>query len=58
MSRGSQAVPRLRQLTPPASLLLVAAAGGWAGVVLVARHMGSMPGTWAWAPVRSPQSGR
>ena len=45
MSRGSQAVPSLRQLTPPASLLLVAAAGAWAGVVLVARHMGSMPGT-------------
>ena len=45
MSRGSQAVPSLRQLTPPASLLLVAAAGAWVGVVLVARHMGSMPGT-------------
>jgi predicted metal-binding membrane protein len=45
MSRMSQAVPSLRQLTPPASLLLVAAAGAWAGVVLVARHMGSMPGT-------------
>ena len=44
MSRGSQAVPRLRQLTP-ASLLLVAAAGAWVGVMLVARHMGSMPGT-------------
>ena len=45
MSRVSQAVPSLRQLTPPASLLLVAAAGAWVGVVLVARHMGSMPGT-------------
>ena len=45
MSRMSQAVPSLRQLTPPASLLLVAAAGAWVGVVLVARHMGSMPGT-------------
>ena len=45
MSRMSQAVPSLRQLTPPAPLLLVAAAGAWAGVVLVARDMGSMPGT-------------
>jgi predicted metal-binding membrane protein len=45
MSRVSQAVPSLRQLTPPASLLLVAAAGAWVGVVLVARDMGSMPGT-------------
>jgi len=35
----------LRQLTPPASLLLVAAAGAWVGVVVVARDMGSMPGT-------------
>jgi predicted metal-binding membrane protein len=35
----------LRQLTPPASLLLVAAAGAWVGVIVVARHMGSMPGT-------------
>jgi hypothetical protein len=34
MSRVSQAVPSLRQLTPPAWLLLVAAAGAWAGVVL------------------------
>ncbi len=45
MSRVSQAVPSLRQLTPPASLLLVAAAGAWVGVVLLARDMGSMPGT-------------
>jgi predicted metal-binding membrane protein len=37
--------PSLRQLTPPASLLLVAAAGAWVGVIVVARHMGSMPGT-------------
>jgi predicted metal-binding membrane protein len=35
----------LRQLTLPASLLLVVAAGAWAGVVLVARDMGSMPGS-------------
>ena len=41
----SSTAPSLRQLTPLASLLLVAAAGGWAGVVVVARHMGSMPGT-------------
>ncbi len=34
-----------RQLTPPASLLLVAAASAWVGVVAVARDMGSMPGT-------------
>ena len=39
------AAPSLRQLTPSASLLLVAAAGAWAGVVVVARDMGSMPGT-------------
>ena len=42
---ASPAAPSLRQLTPPASLLLVAAAGAWVGVVLVARDMGSMPGT-------------
>jgi predicted metal-binding membrane protein len=41
----SSTAPSLRQLTPPASLLLVAAAGAWVGVVVVARHMGSMPGT-------------
>jgi len=40
---GQPAAPSLRQLTPPASLLLVAAAGAWAGVVLVARDMGAMP---------------
>ncbi len=38
-------MPSLRHLTPAASLLLVAAAGAWVGVVLVARDMGSMPGT-------------
>jgi predicted metal-binding membrane protein len=37
--------PSLRQLTPSASFLLVAAAGAWIGVVVVARHMGPMPGT-------------
>jgi predicted metal-binding membrane protein len=35
----------LRRLSPPASLLLLAAAAAWAGVALVARDMGSMPGT-------------
>jgi predicted metal-binding membrane protein len=47
--RGSVAVswttPSLRQLAPSASLLLVAAAGAWAGVAVVTRRMGSMPGT-------------
>ena len=42
---ASPAAPSLAHLTPPASLLLVAAAGAWAGVVLLARDMGSMPGT-------------
>jgi predicted metal-binding membrane protein len=41
----SSTAPRLRQLTPRASLLLVAAAAAWVGVVAVARHMGSTPGT-------------
>jgi len=41
----SSTAPGLRQLTPRASLLLVAAAGAWVGVVLVARDMGAMPGT-------------
>ena len=41
----STATPNLRQLTPPASFLLIAAAGAWVGVVVVARHMGPMPGT-------------
>jgi predicted metal-binding membrane protein len=45
MSRASQALPGLRQLTPGGSFLLVAAAGAWIGVVLVAHDMGSMPGT-------------
>ena len=39
------AAPSLRHLTPPASLLLLGAAGAWVGVVFVARHMGPMPGT-------------
>jgi predicted metal-binding membrane protein len=37
--------PSLRHLTPPASLLPLAAAAAWVGVVVVARHMGPMPGT-------------
>jgi len=41
----STAAPSLRRLTPPASLLLLGAAGAWVGVVVVARHMGPMPGT-------------
>src|SRR5215471_13079004 len=44
-ARMSWTVPGLRQLTPSASLVLVAAAGAWAGVALLARHMGAMPGT-------------
>ena len=35
----------LRRLNAPASLLLLAAAAAWAGVAVVARDMGSMPGT-------------
>jgi predicted metal-binding membrane protein len=41
----STTAPSLRHLTPPASLLLLGAAGAWVGVVVVARHMGPMPGT-------------
>jgi predicted metal-binding membrane protein len=41
----SWTVPGLRRLTPSASLILVAAAGAWAGVAVLARQMGSMPGT-------------
>ena len=41
----STAAPSLRSLTPPASILLLGAAGAWVGVVAVARHMGPMPGT-------------
>jgi len=41
----STTTPSLRHLTPPASLLLLAAAAAWVGVVVMARHMGPMPGT-------------
>ena len=37
--------PRLRQLTRPASVLLVAAAGAWLAVASLAHGMGAMPGT-------------
>jgi predicted metal-binding membrane protein len=40
----STATPGLRQLTPLASLLLLAAAA-WLGVIVVARRTGPMPGT-------------
>jgi predicted metal-binding membrane protein len=41
----SWTVPGWRRLTPSVTIILVAAAGAWAGVAMVARHMGSMPGT-------------
>ncbi len=41
----STAAPSPRLLTLPASLLLLGAAAAWVGVVVVARHMGPMPGT-------------
>ena len=39
------AVPSLRHLTLPSSFILLGAAAAWVGVVVVARHMGPMPGT-------------
>jgi predicted metal-binding membrane protein len=39
------ATPTLRQVTPLTSLLLIAAAGAWVGVLIVARSMGAMSGT-------------
>jgi predicted metal-binding membrane protein len=41
----STAAPSLRRTTFPSSLLLLGAAVAWIGVVVVARHMGPMPGT-------------
>jgi predicted metal-binding membrane protein len=41
----STSAPTLRQVTRPASVLLIAAAAAWAAVVAVAREMGAMPGT-------------
>jgi len=65
MDRVTSTAPSLRQLTPQTSLLLVVAAGAWVGVAMLARGMGSMPGTmglgvgsfaavWALARCRSP----
>ncbi len=45
LGRMNSTAPSLRRLTPQASLLLAASAGAWVGVVVVARDMGSMPGT-------------
>ncbi len=42
---GSGTAPTLRQLTLPASVLLVVGAGAWVGVVAISRGMGEMPGT-------------
>jgi len=41
----STAAPSLRHVAPAAALLFLAAAAAWVGVVVVARHMGAMPGT-------------
>ena len=41
----STPVPSLRHPTFPSSFLLLGAAAAWAGVVVIARHMGPMPGT-------------
>jgi predicted metal-binding membrane protein len=45
MERVTTAAPSWRRLTPQASVLLLAAAGAWVGVLVLARAMGSMPGT-------------
>jgi predicted metal-binding membrane protein len=45
MVRVTGAAPGWRQLAPQAALLLAAAAAAWAGVAVLARGMGSMPGT-------------
>lgn len=42
---ASSTVPSLRRLTPSASVLLLAAAAAWLGVVAVAGDMGSMSGS-------------
>jgi predicted metal-binding membrane protein len=41
----SAVAPTLRRLTPSASLLLLAAAAAWLGIIVIADDMGSMPGT-------------
>ena len=45
VGRVTSQAPSLRLLTPLASLLLAVAAVAWVGVVVLARDMGSMPGT-------------
>jgi predicted metal-binding membrane protein len=45
VGRVTSQAPSLRLLTPLASLLLAVAAAAWVGVVVLARDMGSMPGT-------------
>jgi predicted metal-binding membrane protein len=45
----TSALPRPLRL-PPVSLLLVAVAAAWVGLVVVARNMGSMPGTMDLGP--------
>ncbi|MFI5100258.1 MAG: DUF2182 domain-containing protein, partial [Actinomycetes bacterium] len=42
---GTGTAPTLRQLTLPASVLLLAGAGAWVGVIAISRGMGEMPGT-------------
>lgn len=44
-SPGAGTSPTWRQLSGPASVLLIVGAAAWVGVVAVARGMGSMPGT-------------
>jgi hypothetical protein len=45
VGRVTSQAPSLRLLTPLASLLLAVTAAAWVGVVVLARDMGSMPGT-------------
>ncbi len=42
---GSGTAPTFRQLTLPASVLLLVGAGAWVAVVAISRGMGEMPGT-------------
>ena len=42
---AGSAVPSLLRLTPRASVLLIAAAGAWVCVAVLARDMTAMPGT-------------
>ena len=43
--RVTASAPTFRQLTPLTSVLLIAAAAAWVGVIVVAEDMGSVPGT-------------